>query len=271
MFSLNYGFEKHFLYREVLERHNKKEIADFELKKYRDMRAWGYILMVLSFAAILFSGLARIFFLEHIPANGLSPEKLKSVQRASSMASLFTLFVTVITAIFLALIKQEQAKTAVKFRIFRYWHKAHVSRNKYTQSLIRNANKLRLIVEQRVEKYWQLVIDLKRIFNIENEYDEKYEQLHQKYVALKAQPGFILTDDIYTKFAPLQCAYEELFKYGVMNSKEVKEKLAFAASILKVPDDHLVEHLRMTQKPIPDLEPLQPMPELNGKQKAHAF
>jgi hypothetical protein len=269
MMALNFGLEKHILYRQVMEQYGKQEGADIALKKYLDMRNLGYLLIVLSFASIILAGLARINFLEFIPAKGLSPEKLKSVQSASKASSLFTLAVTVITAILMGLLKQEQAKLGIKFRLFRYWYRTHTRHNQYAQQLIRDANKILILVDQRIEKHWQLTIDLKRV--CEAEYDTSYEQQQQKYLNLKNQPGFAVTDDLYARFAPLQSAHEELFKYGVRYSKEIKEIIAFAISARRVPKEHIAEYLKGTQKTVPDAEPLLPAPESNGKPKDYHF
>lgn len=243
MFSLDFCFGKHFQYREAAGHHSKKEINDIELKKYRDRRNLGYALIVLSFAAIIFSGLARIFFLENIPGTGLTPEKLKSVQRASKMASLLTMVVTIIAAILLALLKQEQSKIAIKYHVYRNWHNALIKRNDYTQVLIRDANKMILITEQSIEKHWQLVIDLKRIFKMPQEYDEKYEELNQEYLGIKSKPGFTLNDHLYRKFLPIQAAHEELFRYGILNSAEIKDKITLANTVLKTPENYINEQL----------------------------
>ena len=272
MLSLNYAFEKHFQYREVMERYSKKELTDIELHKYSDMRNIGYVIILLCFGAIIFSGLARIFYLEYIPARGLSPERVLSVTRASKMASIFTMLITIITALFMAMIKKDQTKISNRFRVYRTWHNAHVKRNDYTQSLIQSANRIILVTEQCFEKHWQLVIDLKRIYKMDTEYDEKYEALHQEYVQLKAKPGFRVTDDIYGKFSVIQCVYEEIFRYGVLNAKEIKDKIDFANEILKVPEGYLAEHLEaMAMQKKDETILTHVLPATNGKAKEHEF
>jgi len=224
--------------------------------------------MALSFAAVLFAGLSRIFFLEHIPANGLSAEKLRSVQRASMVASLFTLIITISSGIYLGLQKLEHHKVGIKFRVYRYWHKAHVRRNKYTQQLIRDCHKMLLQIEQCATKYWELVLDLKEIF--QTEYDAQNEKLNQEYVTLKAKPGFTLSDAVFLKYSPIAAAHEELFRHSVMNSPEIREKVMFINSILRIPEDHLAEHLAAVAKQAASQETA-PASSVNGKLKDHQF
>jgi len=255
MFALNYAFEKHFLYREAVERHSRNELNDHQLKRFQDTRNIGYFIIALCFAAIIFAGLSRVFFLENIPANGLGAAKLLSIQKASKMASILTMVVTFITAIFMASLKQDQGKYGMKLRVFKSWHNAHVRRNEYTQHLIKDANSIMLITEQYIEKYWQLVIDLKRVYNMENEYDAKYQQLHQEYDKLKAKSGFVLNKDLYRKFSPIQCVDDFLFRYGVVNDEHIKEKVSFAVAILSMPKEHITEHLQTLTK-VQDSKPL---------------
>lgn len=243
MFALNYAFEKHFLYREAVDRYNKKELSDFQIKRFRDTRNFGYAIIILCFTAIIFAGFSRIFFLENIPMNGLDPAKAQSIHNASKMASIFTMLITIIAAVFMALIKQDQSKYGIKYRVLQSWRKALIKRNEYTQQLIRDANSIMLVTEHHIEKYWQLVIDLKRIYQMETEYDSKYEELHTEYVELKSKGGFVLTPDLYRKFAPIQCVDEELFKYGIANDKEIKAKIEFAQKILSMPEEHISEQL----------------------------
>lgn len=148
MLSLNYSFEKHFAYREAVDRHSRKELSDFQLRVYRDQRNFGYLLGGLSFTAFIFAGLSRIFFLEHIPANGLDEAKLKSIQVASTWGSLFTMVVTLVTALLMGLLKHEQRKNGVQYRVLQEWQTANVKRNSYTQELIKQANTIILIAEQ---------------------------------------------------------------------------------------------------------------------------
>ena len=65
-------------------------------------------------------------------------------------------------------------------------------------------------IEQSIESYWMLIIEIKRIFKMPTEYDEKYEALNTEYIEIKSKPGFTINDHVYRKFAPVQSAHEEL-------------------------------------------------------------
>lgn len=265
MFCLDFGLTQHFLYRKMNSNHVKKEVEDYDLKKQNDLRILGYILILISITAIIFAGICRIYFLENIAPNGLSPEKIKSVKEASKWASWLTLVVTILTAVLLALIKREQSHIAEQYGVLQYWNKTVKRRNEYSQALIKEANKILLLVEQSIEKHWQLVIEIKRIFKMTEEFDERYTSLNQEYLEIKARPGFTMTEFIYRKFSVLQGAHEELFRFGIYQAAEVKDKIVYAQLSLKGVDEYLTEHINAINSQSIKTEELTPTASSNGK------
>lgn len=87
---------------------------------------------------------------------------------------------------------------------------------------------------------------------MEDEFDYKYKHLYQEYVALRSRPEFIVTDHIYTTFSPIQAAFEELFTYGILHSKEIKGKIDFVLSVLTIPEAHIAEHMEAINSPSVD-------------------
>ncbi len=266
MFALDYGFRQHFKYKDMLVNKNKAEINEYEIKKQNDLRMLGYTLIALSMAAIISCGLARIFFLENIPPNGMPPEKLAAIKKASKWASILTMIVTIVTGLLLAAIKKEQGKISEQYHVYKYWKTAIRRRNDYTKMIINDANKLILRAEQLIEKHWQLVIEIKRIFKMLQEYDEKYEQLNQEYLEAKSRQGFTLNDHLYRKYAPLQGAYEELFRFGVYSAKEIREKIAYACNIQNIIDRYVEEQVNAIHHQLENKENKMPIPSLNGKE-----
>ncbi len=243
MLALNYSFHRHFQFRMVMEKYHRKEISENEIQKFKDTRNIGYFIIILCFAAILFAGFSRVFFLENVPTNGLSEAKAESIIRASKMASIFTMLITIIAAIFMAVIKQDQATYSVKYKVYKAWKKSNIKRNIYTQTLINHANSILILIEKHTEKYWELVIDLKRVYHMETEYDSKYEELNTQFIELKASKNFILNEHIYRKYTALQSSDEMLFKYGIYNDEIIHAKINFCLEILKLPEIHIQDHL----------------------------
>ena len=243
MFGLNYAFEQHFQFRDVTVKHSKGQITDLQLKEYKDKGILGYVILVISFVVIIVSGFVRIFFMDHVSTKGLSPAEAISKAHASQFASIFTMFVTILAAIIMAVKKHEQAKLGIRYRVYRAWHSANVKRNTYSQELIRNAVSIENEANKIIQKYIQLIINTISILKLDQEYDAKHHELYQEYIRLAAQEGFTINDDVYRKFKRIQCAEYDLFKYGILNSPEIKDKIIAANQLKQIPKEHIVEHL----------------------------
>jgi hypothetical protein len=243
---LNYGTEKHFAYRNAVTAHEKKQITASVLKQYKDKQWLGYFLIVLSLGVSVFVAIARVFYLEQVDPQGLSPERFNSVKQASFFASFATLGITIMAAILLALIKHDQLKLGEKYHVFCYWKRMHTRRNRYIRQSIAIAHSTLAIIEKETNKHWMFCIDLKRVYHMQQEFDEKYEGLYQEYQATKDDEAFAITDAVFRKYDCIQCADEHLFKYGIRNCKEIKPIILYCMYVLKLPEEHITEQLSNT-------------------------
>jgi hypothetical protein len=272
MLTLSFGLRKLCAYREAVQRKSMGQLTDQEFRQYRYAPAWGYFVVGITYAAVVLAGLARVFYLEFIPANGLSEEKLESVRRASRAASIFTVLITLASAYYTAALKLELSKIAERFYVYRYWNRTHRRENKNYQGLIRESQKLLLKVEKCTEQGWQVIIDLKRVYKLEQEYDLMYQLLNEEYTRLKVKPGFSVDAQVYARFAPIQCAHRELFEFGVTSTPEIKEKVAFARAVLAMPGKHIESELEVgTQDASGHKTILALPPSNNGKAKHNEF
>ena len=264
MALLDFSFKSYFQYLEAL---NQKENNETKLKEYVFRRNAAYVFVPFVCIALFSAGISRIYFLEYIPPGGLSPEKLHSVLLSSKWASILTLITTILVSFLMGFIKQEFSKVNKQYMEYREWHTAHVRANKCLLEIIQLARTIYHTTEVVAEMYWLLVIDLKRIVQ-DKEYDAKYEALHTEYWNLRIKKGFVVTDEIYRKFSPIQSVYAELFRFGVLNDPVIKEKRDFVIEILKTPKEHIAEHLRALMEAKEPKQIVQPF-SLNGSSKKH--
>lgn len=244
MLCLSFGIGKHFKWREAVDRRAKGEISENHLKSFIDWRIMGYVIFVVTLMSVLIIGIVRIHMLEHIDGRGLTPEKLQSVTKGSRWGSYFTFFFTTAMSVVMAILKLQFNKYLRLYMTSQGWHRALIKRNRYTQTLLKNCELIILIVEQKLNKYLQLIIDLKRTLGHQHEHDEKDAALNGEYVQLRAQSGFVLTEAVYLKYNAIQCAHPELFEFGVIQERSIREKLAFARIVQEVVREHLAEHMR---------------------------
>jgi hypothetical protein len=220
MVILNFSFEKHFEYREILANKEKLKISDEELKNKRDIRIFGYILGFLSFAIMLAAGLVRIYFLEQMDLSGYTAGEAANLQKVGTWASYLTLAVTFSLAIFLALLKKQQMANSYAYKRYKKWNETIKKTNEYTQAKIKAKQDLENIYKPLIDKYWQLVKELERIWGIE--YDEQDKGLFEGFQNLKRSSGLKINDDVYKKFEDVLYSDYDLFKYGIEKDSEVK-------------------------------------------------
>lgn len=239
MKGVSQGYSARFIYLEAL---HTKTLTAFELAERRDKYYWGTIVMALSFVGIVAAGLARCFFLESIPEGGMSPQRLHAVIMAGKATSVFTMVVGLTCAMILATQKHDQAALGQTYFKFRKWRKVTSKHDRCNKKLGSLAIAMLSIIEQRIEKAWQEMIAVKKNLASTDECDTKHAALNREYDALKAASGFIVTDAIYLKFSAIQGSCEALFKYGLLNVRGIKEKIALAHEALARVDNHVVEH-----------------------------
>src|SRR5688500_13169028 len=90
MASLSAGYKMLHESKRALAIKNARENEATQLGHYTAKQFWAYGVIVLCYVMCVLSGMVRIFFLEYIPAHGLSPDKLASIKRASLVGGLFT-------------------------------------------------------------------------------------------------------------------------------------------------------------------------------------
>ena len=228
MMGLATAYSRHFHHQELLGREG---VPASELRKSLHKCLWGYLLGLLTLVSIVASGLARIHFCELTPA-GLSPDRLHSLILAGKATSVFTMAVTLSAAMLMATVKYDAAAMGISFHVHRAWRRVAARRSRLNRKAAKNAVALLSTIERSAERSWLKVVALKEKLSLKDEFDGKYAALHEEYVTLKAAPGFALNDGLYLKFAPLQSSCEALYKYGIVQAPEIREKVELAKTVL---------------------------------------
>jgi hypothetical protein len=246
MVTISASMKKIEEYKEAHIRFKKGSLTGEELLTFRTARTWGVVFMIVTYVSIGFAGIARICFLEFVPSNGMEQAKYESVQRASFFASAFMLLISFGCAHSTAQLKLELSKVAKRFFVYRYWRRTHKRENRNYQQLIKDAQRLLTMIEAQAQSGWQLIMDLVRVYQPEDECDACFVELNQEFIKVKTKPGFSIDETIYAKFAPVQNCHRELFIYGIFNAKEVAEKIAFAKAVLAKAKEHLATYNRVS-------------------------
>jgi hypothetical protein len=220
MVLLNFSFQKHFEYREILANREKLNISNEELKNKRDIRILGYVVGALCLLIMLAAALVRIYFLEQMDLGGYTPEEIENLYKVGTWASYLTLAVTFALAIFLALLKKQQMENSYRYKVYRKWSGTIRKANEYKQDQLKVKNEIESIYKPLIDKYWQLVKELEKIWGIE--YDEQDKDLFDELKALKRSGNLKVDEDAYKKFEDILYANYDLFKYGIERDADIK-------------------------------------------------
>lgn len=241
--SLSAGYKMMHEDKQASVRGDVTDIGITQFGHYKTRQFWAYVVIVLCYVVCVLSGMIRIYFLEHVPTHGLSPEKLTSIKRASIVSGFFTLLITVASMHYAALLKLELSGVTKKFLVFLYWKRAHKRENRTYRRMLRTATKLLAVVDKKVEEAWELTMQLKYIYKPVEEHDGQHIELYEEYDKERAKPDFFITPYVYAKYAALSCNFKELVRFGIISNPAVAEKIALAKEVLAMPQQHITEQL----------------------------
>ncbi len=230
MIILNWSVSKHFEYRIKISKREELGLTDADIKNARDMRIVGYVLVFISFFIILAAALVRIFYLEQMDLTGYTAEEVANLQKVGSWASYLTLGVTFALGIFLAFLKGEQLTNSIRYKEWKKWREQTLKLNKYSQDKIKTEEEMKNIYKEIIEKYWQLVKELERIWRIE--YDEQDKELFVELKNLKRSGNFKIDEATYTKYEDVIYVERGLFYFGCERDSEVNKLIQQAISRL---------------------------------------
>jgi hypothetical protein len=221
MVILNYSFEQHFKYRELLNKKEEGDISENELKNANDKRKVGYFLMAVSFIIILAAAFVRIYFLEQIDLTGYSQDQVESLKKVAFWSSILTLAVTFGLAVFMAMAKRNQFENKMKLQVYKKWKENISKLSQYKTSRTKIIDIIKSLLEETLEKYWQLVLEIRRIYMLE--YDDNKKDIYDEYNKERMNGTLVINDTSYIKYEQIQSIDERLFKYGILNADSVKK------------------------------------------------
>ncbi|RPI19854.1 MAG: hypothetical protein EHM58_00230 [Ignavibacteriae bacterium] len=223
MVVLNYSFDTHFKYREMQQKKEENKISEHILKNYKDTRNLGYVLTAVSFLIIITAGLVRIYFLEQTDTTGYTAEEIQSNERIGFWASILTMAITFALGIFMALVKRNQFTNKLKYKLWKKWRETVTKIHEHDENRKNLLSTFNNEIKKTIEKFWQLVLDVRRIYKLEC--DQNKDKLHEEYKKERLKPGFSINDSVYIKYDSIQSVDEKLFKYGILNADAIKEKM----------------------------------------------
>jgi len=200
-------------YRLAEVEHNEERMTEIKFKKYKDNKKWAILLTILILLALIIAGISRLYFLEGYDPAIYGAEEAKRLNTLFMIAGIFLLILNIVTAIYLASISQKYNEIKIKYKIYRNWVKHNRKIKKYVDDLRELIIDIANGIKYYIERFWQLVIEMKRIYG--QECDDDKMNLYDEYKNLKIAGNFNITKDIYVKYEDIQSTDKELWEFGI--------------------------------------------------------
>jgi len=240
LLAVKKALENHFTYLEAKMIQQERALPEYKLQKFRRKNGFAIILFLFFIAFSVFAGIIRERMILGAAVD-TNPFLGKIVFMMSLTLSLLVIFL-------LAMVNHDLAETKIKYAVFNNWKKHEKERKEYITKLkaMHAKDAVDSILTGNTEKYWQLMLDLNRIYGAE--LDDSEKNLDLEYKKLFSPPTnteiaqekssvddkspktkYRVNDLIYGRFKSIQSAHEELFVYGI----EKHEVIASSAAELK--------------------------------------
>jgi|GEM_PF-1672715 len=212
----------HFIYIEAKKTNstNKQNAVSLTVLHHRAIA--GYVIGVLGFFSIIGFGLTRILYFSQVSTKGIAPELLHTKILQGELAATATFLFSICATLLSGFLKYDISSLAKSMGIYWNWSSLLSKRNGIAHSAEVSVGVIKTRISESIHKHSLLLVDQKLIFGLPYEFDEASLELHKKYLYLKSEPGFMVTEDIHREFMPIQMAHLELFEFGVLHNSALK-------------------------------------------------
>lgn len=149
------------------------------------------------------------------------------MQKLHGPLLVFSIAITFIVALVMALLEKEIAEKSEKYKVFKNWKRQQKERKVYNSKV---KDMLKKCLDKKsilIEEYWGVMKDLQRVFEIEVDADKQalYNELNQKI-----ENGEVdlqkLDERTYQHYLPVAVTRHELFEYGIETDKEITDTVS---------------------------------------------
>jgi len=219
--SLHFAFKslwEFFEAKYLIERDNLEKL---ELKPFYKNLVLAIIVLIVFIVANVYTGYIRATILE--PG---STSSSSFIDKIHGPLLVFSMAITFMVALVMALLEKEIAEKSGKYTVFKNWKRQQSERKVYNSQI---RNMLKKCVERKdllIDKYWGVMKDLQRVFEIEVDADKQalYDELNDK-IAKKELDLQKLDEQIYQHYLPVAATRLELFEYGVETDKGISDEI----------------------------------------------
>lgn len=223
IFLFNMFFERHFEYVYAKSNRQKLNLSDADISTKKLMAIGGYILGFIGLVLIVLAALVRIMYIENIDTTGMTESEISFANKMNLIIALLMLFLTVAVAIGLALFKKANHDNLIEYKNSKRLDQTLQKINKLKQAFVELKQNIDQSYKDSIEKYWQLLKELKRIWGID--VDQDNNDLYKELKTEKYNGTFVVTPRNYDKYEEIINTDKTMFEYAVCNETEIDKIL----------------------------------------------
>lgn len=234
--ALHFAFKSLWEFLEAKYLIEKDKLNKVELKPFYSKLILAIIILLVFIVTNVYTGFIRATIIEPSSTSSSS-----FIDKIHGPLLVFSIAITFIVALVMALLEKEITEKAEKFKVFKNWKKQQKQRKVYNSQV---KDMLKKSLERKdilIEEYWGVLKDLQRVFEIEVDADKQglYDELNDK-ISKNEIDLQKLDEKIYQHYLPVAATRHELFEYGVESDQgitkiisDLREKVAIIEAFEK--------------------------------------
>lgn len=221
--ALHFAFKSMWTFFEAKYIIEKDNLPKVELKPFYKNLILAILILIVFIVTNVYTGFIRATIFEGSGTTATST----FMQKLHGPLLVFSVAITFIVALVMALLEKEIAEKSEKYKVFKNWKKQQKERKEYNtevKNMLKKCNERKDIL---TEEYWGVMKDLQRVFDreVDDDKQELYEDLNARIA--NGEIDLRKVDDaLYQKYLHVAATRHELFEYGINSDSEITGTIA---------------------------------------------
>lgn len=216
--ALHFAFKSMWHFFEAKYIIEKDNLPKVELKPFYKNLFLAILILIVFIVTNIYTGFIRATIFEGSGTTATST----FMQKLHGPLLVFSVAITFIVALVMALLEKEIAEKSEKYKVFKNWKRQQKERKVYNTEVKNMLKKCNERKDISVEEYWGVMKDLQRVFD--REVDDDKQELYKELNARIANGEIDLRkvdDALYQKYLHVAATRHELFEYGIISDSEI--------------------------------------------------
>lgn len=218
--ALHFAFKSLWDYFEAQFLIKRDNLSKILLKPFYKNLVIGIVIIAIFIITNIYTGFIRATIFE---GSGNSSTSV-IMQKLHGPLLVFSIAITFTVALVMALLEKEIVEKSEKYKVFKNWKRQQKERKGYNTQVKEMLSKSIIYKNLMIEKYWGVLKDLQRVFEMEVDVDREdlKNELNTKIANHEIDLANI-DDATYQQYLHVATTRFELFEYGIESNKEIIE------------------------------------------------